>query len=137
MFEQYIVNEKGFRNVSKSGEVIGFEVQLRIPYYRGLPMSCVQNIQLKIDDELITQEQMKILVQGETFNYSEISTAINHRWGMTDTITVFVEKSGGLSEGQHKVYTFVSLRISYQPHPNEGADEKQLILEKTREEGAE
>lgn len=133
MFEQYLVHPTGFRNVHEHNQTIGYEVQLRIPYYRGLPMSCVQEITLKIDEFEVPHEAMTIAVNGECFAYDELSTAINHRWEMVDTITVRVNKPDGLPAGQHKVHAFVSLRISYQPHPNIGEDEKVLQLE---EEGA-
>lgn len=129
MFEKYLVHPEDFRNIAKNSKIIGFQVKLRIPYYRGIPMSCVQEITLKLDDQPVPHEKMTIEVKRETFKYSELSTAINHRWEMSDTITVFVEKEGGLSKGEHKVHGYVRLRISYQPHPNIGEDEKLLVLE--------
>lgn len=129
MFEQYLVNPKGFRNVRKDDQVTGYEVQLRIPYYRGLPMSCVEVIELTVDGEEVVNDDMAITVKGETFTFAELPTAINHRWEMIETITVFVKKPGGLTEGEHKVHAFVSLRISYLPFNNVGDDEKVLVLE--------
>ncbi|EOH88382.1 C-glycoside deglycosidase beta subunit domain-containing protein [Enterococcus pallens] len=129
MFEQYLVNPNGFRNVKEDDQVIGYEVQLRIPYYRGLPMSCVEVIDLTVDGEEVANEDMAITVKGETFTFAELPTAINHRWEMIETITVFVKKPGGLAEGEHKVHAFVSLRISYLPFNNVGDDEKVLVLE--------
>lgn len=134
MFEKYVVHPNGFRNVRDAEQIIGYEVQLRVPYYRGIPMSCVQELKLKVDDEAVAPEDMTIIVKDESFAYHELSTAIHHRWEMTDPITIFVAKPGGLSAGEHKVHGFVSLRISYQPHPNVGEDEKTLVLEAERVE---
>ncbi|MBO0451560.1 C-glycoside deglycosidase beta subunit domain-containing protein [Candidatus Enterococcus murrayae] len=129
MFEKYLVNPEGFHNVRENNQVIGYEVQLRIPYYRGLPMSCVEVIDLTVDGEKVDNEEMLITVKGETFTFAELPTVINHRWEMVETITVFVKKPGGLAEGEHKVRAFVSLRISYLPFNNVGDDEKVLVLE--------
>lgn len=129
MFEKYLVNPEGFRNVTEHNQVIGYEVQLRIPYYRGIPMSCVEVLDLTIDDQKVPNEEMLITVKGETFTFSELPTVINHRWEMIETITVFVNKVGGLTAGEHKVHAFVSLRISYLPFNNVGDDEKILVLE--------
>lgn len=129
MFEQYLVNPNGFCNVKEDDQVIGYEVQLRIPYYRGLPMSCVEVIDLTVDGEEVANEDMAITVKGDTFTFAELPTAINHRWEMIETITVFVKKPGGLAKGEHKVHAFVSLRISYLPFNNVGDDEKVLVLE--------
>jgi hypothetical protein len=92
-------------------------------------MSCVEVLDLTVDDEKVANEDMLITVKGETFTFEELPTVINHRWEMIETITVFVKKPGGLSEGEHKVHAFVSLRISYLPFNNTGDDEKVLVLE--------
>lgn len=129
MFEKYLVAQQGFRNVRENNTVTGFEVQLRIPYYRGIPMSCVEAIDITVDDETFSNNDMRITVKGETFTFEELPTVINHRWEMIEAITVFVNKPGGLSKGEHKVHAFVSLRISYLPFNNVGDDEKILLLE--------
>lgn len=129
MFEKYLVNPEVFRNVRENNQITGYEVQLRVPYYRGIPMSCVEVLDLTVDDEKVANEDMLITVKGETFTFEELPTVINHRWEMIETITVFVKKPGGLSEGEHKVHAFVSLRISYLPFNNTGDDEKVLVLE--------
>lgn len=132
MFEKYLVHPKGFKNVRRNGEVVGYEVQLRIPYYRGIPMSCVQEIEISVDNEKASHQGMWVTVKDQAFKYEELSTVIHHRWEMIDTITVFVNKPGGLTEGEHEVYGYVSLRISYQPHPNVGENTKVLTLEKEK-----
>jgi hypothetical protein len=129
MFEKYLIHPSGFRNVKSEGQTVGYEVQLRIPYYRGIPMSCVKEITLTVDDAVVPHESMSFLVKGEWLKYDELPTAVNHRWEMVDTITVFVDQKEGLKAGEHKVKGFVSLRISYQPHPNVGEDEKVITLE--------
>ncbi|MFV0556942.1 MAG: DUF6379 domain-containing protein [Lactovum sp.] len=134
MFEKYVVNPTGFRNVKKGDQVIGYEVQLRIPYYRGLYMSCVEVVDLEIDGESIANEDKLFKVKGEVLSFDELPTAINHRWAMTEALTVFVKKEGGLAEGEHEVHAFVSLRISYLPFNNEGDDKKVLHLESAVEE---
>lgn len=129
MFETYTVHPEGFRNVVQDGKAIGYEVRLRIPYYRGIPASCIDELTLTVDGEEVAKDAMTIEVKGEKFTYAEIPTAINHRWEFTDTITVFVKREGGLAEGEHVVHAYVSLRISYQPHNNIGDDTKTLTLE--------
>ncbi|CQR24153.1 hypothetical protein BN1356_00514 [Streptococcus varani] len=134
MFEKYLVNPQGFRNVTKEGKTIGYEVQLRIPYYRGLYMSCVEVVDLTVDGVEVPNEDKLFKVKGDVFKWSELPTVIHHRWAMTEPLTVFLKKDGGLSEGEHTVHGFVSLRISYLPFNNEGDDTKVLVLEEEREE---
>lgn len=128
MFEVYLVDPDGFRNVVKDGEVIGYDVWLRIPYYRGIPLSCINQVELTVDGEKVATDDMVFTIKGEEFLYDELPTAINHRWEMTDDLPVFVKKPGGLSDGEHTVAACVEIRISYQPYPNRGEDEKVLEL---------
>ena len=64
MFEKYLVNPEGFRNVRENNQITGYEVQLRVPYYRGIPMSCVEVLDLTVDDEKVANEDMLITVKG-------------------------------------------------------------------------
>ncbi|MEM5014229.1 DUF6379 domain-containing protein [Niallia taxi] len=132
MFEKYLISEKTFHNVEKKGEIIGYAVGLRIPYYRGITLSCINEINLTINGESVPCDDITIVVETGSFPYSEISTVINNRWEMTEEAVVFVNAPGGLEDKEHTIEAFVSLRISYQPHPNTGADKKILKLGTTR-----
>ena len=132
MFEQYMVCEDGFRNVVKDGDIIGFEVKLRIPYYRGIALSLINSIDLEIDGESFSSEEMTFSVETGSFPYNELSTVINNRWEFGEKATLFVKKADGLLEGTHKVHAIVNLRISYLPWPNIGEDSKNITLEEEK-----
>ncbi|WP_175639621.1 C-glycoside deglycosidase beta subunit domain-containing protein [Metabacillus schmidteae] len=137
MFEKYLISEKTFCNVEKRGEIVGYKVGLRIPYYRGITLSCINEINLIINGKSISHDDMTVEVETGSFPYSEISTVINNRWEMTEEAVIFVRAPGGLEDKEHTIEAFVSLRISYQPHPNTGADKKILKLGTIRKEDEE
>ncbi|MEH7418309.1 DUF6379 domain-containing protein [Neobacillus drentensis] len=132
MFEQYLVCEDGFRNVVEDGQVVGFEVKLRIPYYRGIALSLINSIDLEINDQSYAHDDMMFSVETGSFPNHELSTLINNRWEFGEKATLFVKKPGGLEAGTHKVHAVVNLRISYLPWPNIGDDIKQITLEEDR-----
>ncbi|MBT2721156.1 DUF6379 domain-containing protein [Bacillus sp. ISL-46] len=132
MFEQYLVCEDGFRNVVKEGEIVGFEVKLRIPYYRGLALSMINSIDIEVNGIPFAHEDMVFSVETGSFPYSELSTVINNRWEMGEKAALFVKKTGGLTEGIHEVHAVVNLRISYLPWPNIGDDTKHITLEENK-----
>ncbi|KAB7672106.1 DUF6379 domain-containing protein [Bacillus sp. B1-b2] len=132
MFEKYLISEKTFHNVESTGEIIGYNVGLRIPYYRGITLSCVNEINLTINGVSISHDDMTVMVETGSFPYRELSTVINNRWEMTEEAVIFVNAPGGLEAKEHIIEAFVSLRISYQPHPNTGADKKIVKLGTTR-----
>ncbi|PLS05399.1 C-glycoside deglycosidase beta subunit domain-containing protein [Neobacillus cucumis] len=132
MFEQYLVCEDGFRNVVEDGKAVGFEVKLRIPYYRGIALSLINSIDLEINDQSYAHDDMIFSVETGSFPYHELSTVINNRWEFGEKATLFVKKPGGLEAGMHKVHAVVNLRISYLPWPNIGDDTKHISLEEDR-----
>jgi len=131
MFEQYLVCEDGFRNIEENGEIVGFEVRLRIPYYRGIALSLINKIELEVDGTPFLQDDMVFSVRSGSFPYKELSTVINNRWEFGEKATLFVRKQGGIKPGKHHVRVFVSLRISYLPWPNTGENKKMLTLEES------
>ena len=132
MFEQYLVCEDGFRNVVEDGIVVGFEVKLRIPYYRGIALSLINSIDLEVDEQSYSHDDMIFSVETGSFPYHELSTVINNRWEFGEKATLFVKTPSGLAAGTHKVHAVVNLRISYLPWPNIGDDTKQITLEAER-----
>jgi len=129
VFEQYLVCEEGFRNVEDNGEIIGFELKIRIPYYRGIALSLINHIELEVNGTAFLQDDMVFTVNSGSFPYKELATVINNRWEFGEKATLFVRKQGGLNPGEHQVRVFVSLRISYLPWPNIGENQKILTLE--------
>ena len=49
MFEKYMIVEKDTKNIVEDGKVTGFRVGARVPYYRGLGISMIEDIQLSVD----------------------------------------------------------------------------------------
>ncbi|MCL7749758.1 C-glycoside deglycosidase beta subunit domain-containing protein [Halalkalibacter alkaliphilus] len=132
MFERYIVCEDGFRNVVKDGQIEGFELKLRIPYYRGIALSLINSIDLEIDGVSFPHEDMVFTVETGSFPYHEMSTVINNRWELGEKAVLFLKKQGGLNPGKHKVKVIINLRISYLPFPTIREGTKEIMLEEPK-----
>ncbi len=132
MFERYMVCEDGFKNVIKDGVVEGFELKLRIPYYRGIALSLINSIDIEIDGESFPHEDMVFTVETGSFPYHELSTVINNRWELGEKAILFVNKKGGLKPGKHNVKATINLRISYLPFPTIRVATKEITLEESK-----
>ena len=73
MFEQYLLTNADFRNVSENNKVIGFQVKLRIPYYRGVCLSQVQDVTLVMDGDLYPRDKLRFSVgdHGKFYEMTE------------------------------------------------------------------
>ena len=51
MFDGYIFTPGSLADVEVDGDVVGFEMRTRIPYYRGIPLSMVHDVEVEVDGE--------------------------------------------------------------------------------------
>ena len=120
MFEPYVISDDGFENVVKAGKIIGYQLKTRIAYYRGVPLSMVDKIELVVDDMPVPPEKIHFTVGDETFTLKEMETVTSTKWEFGQQATIFVELPGGLRQGEHKVFLSQTTRVAYYPFPLEG-----------------
>ena len=128
MFDKYMIVEDGFTNVVEDGEVTGFQFGARLPYYRGLGLSMVENLAITVDGEPVPREDIRVTLHGNTYSLDEMETEYEDRWEMGEVGTVTVRRPGGLTPGEHTIELVEYLRISYLPFTLTGRDAKVLTL---------
>jgi hypothetical protein len=115
--------------VVEGSAVRGFQLQARLPYYRGLGLSMVENVALTVDGEAIPREAIRVTLHGNTYTLDQIEHELDDRWEFGEIGTVTVEQPGGLAPGEHTIELAPTMRISYLPFPLTGRDRKRLRLE--------
>jgi hypothetical protein len=123
MFDRYIIIEDSLRNTDG-----GFAFDIRMPYYRGLGLSMVEDVTAVVDGHAFPREALTFTVHGNTYTLDELETEYEDRWEFGEPATVTVEHPGGLAPGEHVVANEQRLRISYLPWLGGGSDEKRLVL---------
>jgi hypothetical protein len=129
MFERYIVVEDTLRNVTRSGEVVGYELGVRLPYYRGLGLSMVEELDVHVDGTTAPRDTVAVCLHGHRYSLGELPTVFDDRWEMGEIATVQVVQPGGLAPGTHEVTVRLGLRISYMPVPGGGCGSASLELQ--------
>lgn len=128
MFDKYMICESGFQNRQTAGEVSGFEFGARLPYYRGLGLSMVENIEVSVDGQAVPRERLRLKLRECIYTLTELETAYEEVWEMGEVAHIQVLHPGGLNPGQHTIELAETLRISYMPFPITGRDTKTLTL---------
>jgi hypothetical protein len=129
MFDNRIIVEDGFRNVTEdSDRPTGFQLRTRIPYYRGLALSMIEDIAVSVDGKKIDRDRVRVTLRDRTFTLDEMENNTEERWEFGEVGVVTVEKPGGLAPGKHEIEVTDRLRISYLPFPLVGKDKKVLEL---------
>lgn len=129
MFEQYMIVENDAANIVENGKVTGFKFGARLPYYRGIALSLVEEIVVKVDGEDVPQDKIKFSAHGNTYTLKEMETEVDDRWNMGEVAYIIVENEGGLPKGEHTIFLLLNMRIAYLPFPSIRKSEKKIVLD--------
>ena len=114
MYEQYIIHTKP-ENIVENSIVTGFQFGAKAPYYRGLGISMVEDIQVTLDGKKVEPENIRVVLHGNTYTLKEMETEPDDRWEFGEVGTIKVLQPGGLTPGQHTIEMLFNLRVSYMP----------------------
>jgi sugar phosphate isomerase/epimerase len=112
---QYNILQKGFKNIPGNGKPSGFQLLVKTAYYRGVPLSLVEGIEVKVDGESFDRSKIQFKLGERDYGLDEMESIGNVHWPWLEPATVLVHHPGGLKPGVHDVEVAVKLRISYMP----------------------
>jgi len=118
MYNTHILTDEGARNVWEHGKRVGYALNLRINYYRGLPLCCVEEISIEVDGEKIDPKDMTLQHQGREYPYLAIledDFPTDFYWLFGEKLRVVIKKEGGIPQGHHMVKVTLGSRRSYTP----------------------
>ncbi len=113
MFDRFIINDNGFRNLYEEGKAIGFVINARINYYRGIPLSMLEDVKVVIEGETFTTDVMTFVLYGKKYSFSEMNEISNVNWFFGDDLRIEIAKQGGLTPGKKVVEMYLTPRNSY------------------------
>ena len=128
MYDKYLIVGETFKNVEEDGKVTGFQIGVRLPYYRGVVLSLVGETVLSIDGETMEAGKMSVTLNGKTYPLGQLENEPVNKWEFGEVGIITVSKPGGLTAGEHKVELRQHMKISYVPGGFWGGDAKTLQL---------
>lgn len=130
MFDNKVIVENSLTRVnSAEAGFDGVSVLARLPYYRGLGLSMVENIAVTVDDKLVAREDTLFSVRGNTWTLDEMETEYGDRWNFGEKAKVLVKLPEGLDDGEHDISVAITMRVSYLPFVPTTKDTKRLALQ--------
>ena len=115
VLERELIQSRGFRNVQEGTDIVGFEIALRMPNYRGVWASLIDGVAVTVDGQAWSREVPRWTLQGRTFSIQELRQSTNVRWQLDEVATVMVPLAGGLAVGVHDVRVDIALYAPYIP----------------------
>jgi len=91
----------------------GFRFDLRMPWYRALPLSSLEGLEVRVDGEPVPSEELRLSLGGTTYALSDLPPLFDDWWYVADPAEVRAPRSGGLSPGEHELDVTIALRIPY------------------------
>lgn len=128
MMDKHMICTDGFENVVESGQAAGFALLARLPYYRGLGLSMVEDIAVTVDGQAVPREDIRLELRGRSWSLAEMETCYDEKWNFGEKARVIVQHPGGLTPGEHRIELAERLRVSYLPFVPTTRDAKVLTL---------
>jgi hypothetical protein len=113
MYENFMLLNRGFNNVRQGDQIVGFQILVKIAYYRGVFLPLIGDFQVAVDGEKYGADRMRITVGRHTYTFDETAQAENVRWEFGKPLTITILKPGGLNPGMHEVFFLQNIKPSY------------------------
>jgi len=121
VFEEYMLTNREFCNVRQDGKETGFQVTIRIPYYRGVCLAMVQDLRIAVDGKTFPRESLKFTLADRTYTLDEMKKVTDVNWGFGQFAKLTVSKPGGLAAGPHTVELRTVVATGPNPGPTDAA----------------
>jgi uncharacterized protein DUF6379 len=108
-----VLTERVIEDGSLRAEASGYSFDLRIPWYRSLPLSCVEGLEVALDGDAAAAHDIAITFNERTYSLDELPPLYDEWWQVTDAARVAVPRAGGLAAGPHELDVTLALRIPY------------------------
>jgi hypothetical protein len=99
------------RTLSTDGERVAVEV--RIPWYRALPGSCIAGAGLAIDGVRVPEESLRWTMNGRTFRFDELVDETGEWWFPVDSAVLSGDLALAADQNEHTVEVDLKLYIPY------------------------
>jgi hypothetical protein len=110
MFDELMIHSKELHRGKTDANVL---FDARLPWYRGLPLSCVERVEITLDGEVIPEENTFITVSGVQHRVTDLPELMNATWFVLDLARVEADSGKPLAPGPHDVSLGIKLRIPY------------------------
>ena len=111
MFDKYFICDETFCNLEEDGKITGFQIGIKVSYYRGVNLAIVDDYEVEVDGQRYPKEQIHFTLRDIPYTYEEMRGRTDVHWDFGEIAYLRVEKEGGLPDGQHTVKVHEAVRI--------------------------
>ena len=71
----------------------GFELDVHLNWYRSLPLSSVETVELTVNGEVVPRDEIRFAVNGNEYSLDELSERWDEIWFVLDPATLIVRRA--------------------------------------------
>lgn len=123
-----VVCDDSLKNTYANGLKSGYQFDIRLSYYRGMYLSCIDRFEIYVDGEKVPDQDIAFNINDKALNAFQLSECITEFWKLTEPARIEINKPGGLAEGEHHINVVLMLRSPYLPLPGADGERKYMPL---------
>jgi hypothetical protein len=112
-YNKILISDDNLTNVIVGDVTIGYEFKIKYPSYRGVFLSCIEQLEFFIDDQPIDKQNIFFYLNGKQFLIDELPELFKEYWFVSNKATIRVLDKHGITTGSHKVRVFMKHRVPY------------------------
>ena len=94
----------------------GVEFEVRLPWYRALPLSVVEIASVRLDGKAVAQQDLRLGVNGKWFALADLPEQAAEFWFVLDDARIRCEGVAAGAGTDHRVDVQLNLYPPYIPH---------------------
>ena len=91
----------------------GYDVDIRLPWYRSLPLSVLRGVNLIVDGKSVPDEAIELKVNGKPFKLDALEDLTDEWWHVLDSGVLSVGHAHLEPHSEHKVDLTLTFEIPY------------------------
>ncbi len=126
MLDTTMIQTRGFKNTPG-----GFELRLRLPYYRGLWAGLIEGVTVTVDGETFSSEDAHWTIGELRGTLAEIAASEAARWPVDVPAVIALPRDEPLTIGFHDVSAELAIQMSYIPEelqPTLWTEQRRLVV---------
>lgn len=104
---------EGIANHKAGDAVLGYEFYCQYPSYRGTYLSCIEEMHVYVDGEMVPDDKIYFHINGKQCLLSQFKDLYLEYWFILDKAKLLILKDGGLKPGEHEVKVTMRHKIPY------------------------
>jgi len=94
----------------------GYEIRVRLNWYRSLPLSCVEKVRLALDGQWVDPGEVTFEVNAHEYRLDELAPLCEEFWFVQDSARLHVRQAGKVAAGESQTLDAeIALRFPYIP----------------------